>query len=255
MIRAFVVAVVLFAAGRASAHDVWLTLDGDAGHRRVLVNYGHPDDRPPAFADKVLDLVAIEADKTTSLLPGLTTAETGGHQVAASTPFRDDGHLLIAARYDNGFWTKLANGETRNVTKRLVAGARESMWSGKFAKAVSGPGAPFSRVLGHDLELVPLSDPALVKPGETLKLRVLFHGKPLPGATVERGDGVTALAETDIPTFTADADGVASVPIVRSGAHLIVVDHRVMPSQTPDQADADLFNATLWFRSSIPTGR
>ncbi len=255
MIRALLVAITVLATGRASAHDVWLTLDGDAAHRRVLVNYGHPDDRPPAFADKVLDLVAIDAHKAMSLLPGLTALEAGGHQVAASKFFRDDGRLLLAARYDNGFWTKLADGETRNVTKRLVDEAGESLWSGKFAKAVSGPGAPFSRVLGHDLELMPLSDPALVKPGETLRLRVLFHGKPLPGAEVERGDGVTAVAEQDIPRFTTDTDGIASVPIVGDGAHLIVVDHRVTPSQTPDQANADLFNATLWFRSGTSARR
>jgi nickel transport protein len=65
------------------AHDVWLTLDGDAANRRVIVNYGHPDDRPPASVDKVLDLVAIDADKTTSLLSALSAAEANGHQVAA----------------------------------------------------------------------------------------------------------------------------------------------------------------------------
>lgn len=232
------------------AHDVWLTLDGDAANRRVIVNYGHPDDRPPAFVDKVLDLVAIDADKTTSLLSALSAAEANDHQVTASKPFADSGHMLLAARYDNGFWTKLADGETRNVTRRLVTGAIESLWSGKFAKAISGPGAPFGQLLGHDLELLPLSDPALVKSGETLRLRVLFRGKPLLGAAIERGDGVTAVPESEIPKFITDADGIAVVPIVNIGPHLLVIDHRVSPSQTPDQADVDLFNATLWFQSS-----
>ena len=46
---------ILYATA-ATAHDVWLTLAGDAGGRRVVINYGHPDDRPPPFADKVVDL-------------------------------------------------------------------------------------------------------------------------------------------------------------------------------------------------------
>ena len=183
MKRLILVAALIIASNAASAHDVWLTFDGNAANRRVIVNYGHPDDRPPALADKVLDLIVIGVDNhTTSLLSGLSAMESNGHQVAASKPLVDDGHWLFAARYDNGFWTKLANGQTRNVTRRLVSGASESLWSGKFAKAVSGPGAPYASILGHDLELVPLSDPALVKSGGTLKLRVLFRGKPLPDA-------------------------------------------------------------------------
>ena len=125
--------------------------------------------------------------------------------------------------------------------------ATESLWSGKFAKALSGSDAPWQKVLGHDLEIIPLSDPVKAKPGQTLRLRVLFHGKPLAGAEVERGDGVTAVPEKDIPRFTSDGEGVAVVPIVNPGPQLLVIDHRVVPSATPDQANADLFNATLWF--------
>lgn len=246
-VRFIVLAIVVsLCPVAASAHDVWLTLSDNAADRRVIVNYGHPDDRPPAFTDKVLDLVAIGADKTMSLRRGLVAATENGIGVAVSKPFADDGHLLFAARYDNGFWVKSADGEFRNATRRLAPDAIDSIWSGKFAKAVSGPGAPWGKVLGHDLELVPLSDPALAKPGETLRLRVLFRGKPLAGAEVERGDGATAVPEKDIPRFATDAGGVAAVPIVQAGPLLLVIDHRVSPSLTPDQAAADLYNATLW---------
>ena len=132
---------------------------------------------------------------------------------------QDSGNLLLAARYDNGFWIKMADGLYRNATRRLVPDAADSMWSGKFAKALTGPDALWENVLGHDLEIVPLSDPNKAKPGQTLRLRVLFHGKPLPGAGVERGDGVTAVAEKDTPRFATDADGIASVPVVKAGPH------------------------------------
>ena len=246
MMRAVALIAALLSPNVASAHDVWLSLTGDAAHRRVIVNYGHPDDRPPAFADKVLDLAAIDADTTTSLRAGLAAATENGIGVAASKPFADNGHLLLAARYDNGLWSKMPDGEVRNVTRRLLPDAAETVWSGKFAKALSGPGAPYARVLRHDLELVPLSDPALAKPGDILKLRVLFRGLPLADAVVERGDAVTPVPEKDIPRFATDAAGVALVPIVKPGPLLLVVDHRVAPSLTPAQADADLYNATLW---------
>jgi nickel transport protein len=124
------------------------------------------------------------------------------------------------------------------------------MWSGKFAKALTGPDAPWENVLGHDLEIVPLSDPDKTQPGHILRVKVLFHGKPLSGIDVEQGDGMTAVADHDIPRFATDADGIASIPVVKAGPHLLVVDHRVTPSATPDHAEADLFNATFWFNTA-----
>jgi nickel transport protein len=234
-------------AQHALAHDVWLTLNGDAGARRVVINYGHPDDRPPALADKVVDLFEIKSDEVTSLLSGLTATVIAGTFVVETRPFADDGHLLLAIRYDNGYWVKTKDGLYRNATKRLVPDAAESLWSSKFAKTVTGPGSPWQTVLGHDLELVPLSDPAEVAPGQSLKLRVLFHGKPLAGGEIERGDGLTAVPENDIPRFVTDSDGVATVPVVKPGAKLLVIDYRVTPSVTPEQANTDLYTATLWF--------
>lgn len=239
--------LILASIGSASAHDVWLTLSGPATARRVIVNYGHPDDRPPAFADKVVDLFAITPKGRSSLLDGLSAASENGVQIARTKPFDDAGHTLLAVRYDNGFWIKTADGLYRNATRRLMPDAAESFWSGKFAKAITGADAPWQEVLGHDLELVPLSDPAKAKPGEALKVKVMFRGKPLSDAEVERGDGKTVVAEKDIPKFKTNADGVAAIPIAKAGPHLLVIDHRAAPSATPDQATADLYNATLWF--------
>jgi nickel transport protein len=251
MCSALLLAVVALApTSFASAHDVWLTFSGEAATRRIVVNYGHPDDRPPTMPDKILDLAAIAPAGASSLLSDLTLAQDHGAPVVVSRPFADSGNLLLAARYDNGFWIRTADGLYRNATRRLVPNAADSMWSGKFAKALTGPDAPWQRVVGHDLEIVPLSDPGMAKPGQTLRLKVLFHGKPLSGIDIERGDGVTAVAEQDIPRFATDADGIASIPVVKAGPHLLVVDHRVTPSATPDQANADLFNATLWFNAA-----
>ncbi|MGY4510218.1 DUF4198 domain-containing protein [Bradyrhizobium sp. USDA 3650] len=240
-------ALLLGSLGPSPAHDVWLTLSGPASARRAVVNYGHPDDRPPAFADKVVDIFAITQKGRSSLLDGLAAASENGVQIARTKPFLDDGHTLLAARYDNGFWVKTTGGVYRNATRRLVPDAAESFWSGKFAKAITGADAPWQALLGHDLELVPLSDPAKAKPGEPLRIKVLFRGKPLSDAEVERSDGKTPVAEKDIPKFKTDADGVAAILIAKSGPHLLVLDHRAAPSAASDQSTADLYNATLWF--------
>lgn len=243
-IAAFLVCV---SAGPAFAHDVWLTFTGHGAARRILVNYGHPNDRPPAFAEKIVEIDAVSSNGKTSLLKGVASMQDGGISVVATTEVKEAGPLLVTARYDNGFWTTGADGEVRNVTRRSVPNAKDSLWSGKFAKLVTGPGAPWQTVAGHDLEIVPLSDPAEAKPGETLKVRVQFQGKPLARARVARADGVTHVAEGQIPRFTAGSDGVAEVGIEKAGPQLLVAERAQKPSATPDQAGTDLYNATLWF--------
>jgi uncharacterized GH25 family protein len=244
---AAVVLAVSAGAGSAHAHDLWLTAEGSASSRRVVVNYGHPRDRPPTAADKLLDLVAITADQRVSLLDGLAPGSSRGAPVVRSKSFADAGRTLLAARYDNGYWVKIGENLYRNGSKRMVPNALDSLWSAKFAKAVTGVGAPWSTVLGHELEVVPLADPAALRPGETLRVRVLFRGQPLADAEVERGDGITAVKEEELPRFKTDAGGVAAIPLPKAGPVLLAIDHRVSPSDTPDLAATDLYNATLSF--------
>jgi len=245
-VAACFIAGITLGVGFASAHDIWITTAGPPHARRAVINYGHPFDRPPTVADKIIDIFAITASGQQSLIKGLTTERDGQWFVVETKPFHDDGHTLLAVRYDNGYWIKTADGY-RNATNREVPDAVETLWSVKFGKAFTGPNAPWDRVLGHELEIVPLSDPLTVLPGQILQLRVLFRGKPLVGGKIERGDGVTVVAEDDIPRFATNADGVAWIPIVKKGPMQLVIDHEVSPSATPSLAGKDMFNATLWY--------
>ena len=98
--------LVLGSIGPSSAYDVWLTLSGPSAERRVIIDSGHPDDRPPALADTVVDIIEITAGARRSLLNGLEAATENGFTVARTKPFADGAHTLLAARYDNRFWIK-----------------------------------------------------------------------------------------------------------------------------------------------------
>jgi uncharacterized GH25 family protein len=63
---------------------------------------------------------------------------------------------------------------------------------------------------GHEFELVPLDDPAAAKRRQSLGVRLLFRGRPLAGAQVECGDGVSIMKE-DIPRFPTDGEGMAVI--------------------------------------------
>ncbi len=241
-------AVAVYAVPQiAAAHDVWLTIGRAEDGCHAIVNYGHPHDRPPALGDKIVDFVALTGEERVDLMGGLTHKQTPAAIVVESRSFNDRGHSLVAVSYDNGYWAKTASGSYRNATIRSVPDAQDSLWSVKFAKAITGRGAPWGTVVGTLLEVVPLSDPAAAKPGDSLRVRVLFQGKPLASVAVERTDGVTLIKEEDIPRFMTDSEGAASVPIVGSGPHLLAIDYKVSPSGTAALAKTDLYNTTLSF--------
>lgn len=92
---------------------------------------------------------------------------------------------------------------------------------------VGGPRA-FARAVGHALELVPLTDPAAARAGDTLAVRLMFRGVPVPDAhlhagvamTVASGDSVAATKAAGDPAdveLVTDSQGVARLPFARSG--------------------------------------
>jgi len=238
----------------AEAHEVWITTTQDGeGRLSVQVHHGHPGDRKTPDADKVLELNAVDTDqKTISLLPGMTNTMLDGMPVLLTRPISQGGGrgiVLLTARYDNGYWVKTSFGY-RNTSKRQVADAEDSLYSMKFTKALvqmsSDASGLYRLVVGHRLEMVPLNNPFLLKPGESLSIQVYFDGKALPGSEIECGDGITPIKEQDIPRYRTDQQGIAVIPITRRGPQLFVVDH-VESSIHPDLAIRELYNSTLSF--------
>lgn len=102
----------------------------------------------------------------------------------------------------------------------------------KFAKTIveigsNGPRA-FDRAVGHALELVPLSDPSALHRGDTLVVRLVYRGRPVPGALLRAGaaaTGVTATSDSARMAAPApaevsaetDAEGVARIPVANGG--------------------------------------
>ena len=246
--------VGLFAAVSATAHDVWITIVPEReGTIRALVHHGHPGDPKTPDPDKLFELmVQGSRQPPQSLLPGITRTLQDGLPVLVTDPValsNETGLVILAARYDNGYWVKTPFGH-RNTSKRQVSDAEDSLYSMKFAKALLQVGSEttdaYQRKIGHRLELVPLSNPFASKLGDELKVQVYFDGKPLPGSEVESGDGVTPMEEKDIPRYRTDRQGIATIPMTRRGAHLFVVDH-LESSIHPDLAVRELYNATLSF--------
>ena len=121
--------------------------------------------------------------------------------------------------------------------------------SHQFAKAllISGEAAADpAKVLGHEIEIVPVDAPGEWRSGRDLKFRVLFQGKPLSAGDVVathvgfKPDGAWCYATS------TDAKGVAVVRPSQAGTW--VLRARVLkPSTRENQRDYDIesYTATL----------
>jgi uncharacterized GH25 family protein len=133
----------------------------------------------------------------------------------------------------------------RHKEKTLDQPGRErySKYCKALVKVGSGGGDP-CKAAGLLLEIVPLRDPFALKSGDSLPVRVLFQGKPLPEANVGwqlPGDGNVARGYV-----RTDDKGHALIPVVRAGLMTIRLTHMTRP-KTKDY-EWESFWTTLTFR-------
>jgi uncharacterized GH25 family protein len=247
--RLFGFMVVLTTASDASAHDLWLvppekaeakslsTIEAISGtkfpkgdrapdtakfKRRLLVN--------PDGADGVLT-AAGKKDQSGLLTAELTAepARPGVYIAAAQT--EPNLITLKAAEFNNYL---VSDGLAHVYRLRHKEGTLDQPGRERYSKSpkaifrvgTGGEGDP-CRVVGLPLEIVPLRSPFGLKVGDTLRVRVLFQKKPLPGANL----GWDAPGEGDEPLGTArtDAQGEALIPVAQTGLMTIRLTHMTRP--------------------------
>ena len=156
--------------------------------------------------DKKTDIALTEDKALASLVGDFALAQSGPA-------------LLVGHRLPQ-IWCETTQGDMEGSRAALEAKDMKVKSSGKyekFAKTLLNPSHDdklYAKVLGQDLELVLLTNPADVKPGSPLSVQVLLHGKPVPNAAV----GLTHDAytkEQDTYKFKAqtDAQGKASFTV------------------------------------------
>lgn len=133
---------------------------------------------------------------------------------------------------------------------------RYAKYAKSFVEVGKGPRA-YSRVFGHPLELVPLADPASLRPGDTLRLRLMMLGQPAPFARLHAGSvprGAKALTDTAAARRAAKADqsvetdsaGVVAVVVNRAGIWNVRTI-QIAPAPKGSGADWDVHWATIVF--------
>jgi nickel transport protein len=143
----------------------------------------------------------------------------------------------IMAEIDNGYWSKTIYG-WKELPKRKASRVVEAIRSLFYTKTfISWGEAVQAASSGARLDIVPMKNPFEMKAGDSLPLKVLLSGKPLPGAEV--------IGPDHAKLGTADKDGLVRIPLVK-GNNLVTVEYKERIKDDPD-ADALSLTATLTF--------
>lgn len=197
---------------------------------------------------QALDHAAWSEDDPTSGLR-LTIGGPGTYVVAAAIkprllelPGRDFNAYLQEEGIDHVLRQRRADGTLDAPSKERYS---------KHVKSVLQSGDvlsdAFGFVFGHEAEIVPLENPYVKSPGDTLALRCLVRGRPLAGYVVFAGGRRQGPGDQRLPRqrLTTDADGRVRVRLTDAGAWYVKFVH--MEAVTAPDANYESLWATISF--------
>jgi len=211
----------------AAAHDLWLEKEGASlillqGHKYAAHAGAVTLPYEPGFIKTALCVDAAGAARalpSTRTTPWQATADCAVLQVGVSS----------------GYWTKTP-WETKNVARTGVAGALRSWLSEESIKRIDRWIPAAAQAIGEGLEIVPMTNPLLLRPDDKLTVRITENRKPKAGVPVAYGG--------DVRGTTGD-DGTIAIRVRHGGVQLITTS--VESPLADGKADLRIQAATLQF--------
>ena len=265
---ALLLALALFTAAPAGAHEYWLAPSawrvgpGETVAFGALAGVGFAGERKLYSPERAVRLIA-RAGRELDLTPVANSGDSTWARFAAA----DAGGLLLA--YESNFATLTLEGP--EFDRYLALEGLDGPLAMRRAARDAGPGheryrrcakawltgsdaSRATRPLGLPLEIVPLAAPGA---SATLRVHVLCEGRPLAGARLRAwhqplGPGGRPLDPARRDSVAAgwsgrtDARGEASVPVAQAGEWLLSAVHMI-PSREPTAADWESTWASLTF--------
>ncbi len=272
-VAAIVLGGLALAAAAARADDFWLVPNAfNVGPRSTVVVRGQTSSRfPTSKAAVAIDRIADARLISKGRSEAVANFGTDGNSLILRHRPRRAGQYVVAVSLKPralresvpGFLRYLELEGATEARARLeregVLAARDSVTRryAKYAKTLVqvGRGGPraFGAIAGHPLELVPARDPATLRSGDTLRVRLLFQGKPLPNAHLSAnavvhsqdigGEPVSVAPDTALVT---DGSGAVLLRIGAAGVWNVRGVH-IAPAAAGSGADWDTHWVSIVF--------
>jgi uncharacterized GH25 family protein len=118
----------------------------------------------------------------------------------------------------------------------------------KFAKAIINASASdknFAAVVGQELEVVPITNPANIKPGGYFQVKILLYGQPAAMPVFATYDGFVKEFQNTYSYYTeSGTDGIANIKITTPGLWIIRASKANEPG-VPGEYDFRTLNSIL----------
>ena len=226
----------------------------------ITIAFHNGDDFPdPDRAPKPENLLDVLLHSTTGST-GLRNLRTEGKVLLAETTVAA-GSSLLSVRTKPNFielqplkFEEYLRHEGLTEVLRWRAEHNETATAGrerysKYVKSLVVAGTPtgfYNHVVGYPIEIVPMADPAALKVGAELPIRVMFRGKPAADLQIEMAWLPLNGKATRRTAGRTDQEGRLRIPIGSSGVwklHTVLMERCAEPSE----ADWESFWSSFTF--------
>ncbi|NLZ17156.1 MAG: DUF4198 domain-containing protein [Desulfobulbaceae bacterium] len=217
----------------AFAHDFWVNAEHDAatGQVKAQIGYGHDFPAPEAIAaDRVHIFKPLRMVSPAGSMEMTQKGENYAYESAAKLK---KGSYLVLGDYKPTFWAKNAEGWKQANRSQMTDATycEEAVMSAKTILNVNGGMETelISKPVGQKLEVVPLANPATVRPGAVFPVQVMFDGKPVKTAEVSATFAEFPGNAKDSKAFygRTDLEGKIDIVPLKAGYWYMQVKHTV----------------------------
>jgi uncharacterized GH25 family protein len=260
-LKPLVVMMPLLFVGASQAHSLWVNAAPEQGGLSAI-EIGYGDEFPTAEA--------IPADRLHIFEPAQLIGESGdlvlkpgkeNYQFLTEKSLPKGSYAAIAL-YKPTYWSKNKAGwkqQNRTEMPDALYCEQASMF-GKTILNIDGAKetAVISQPQGLKLEIIPLANPATIKPGQPLPIQVLYDGKPLKNADVTAtfagfGDQHEHHGHTHSHAKAflnqTDSKGKVNVYPLKAGYWVVETEHK-LPYADKAKCDESVLLSTLTFTLS-----
>jgi uncharacterized GH25 family protein len=251
VISATAAAIITSAASMTFSHDMWIEVQGSPKKgntiaMKMISDHSFPPQHNELIEDK-------DVSKTYIIDPDGkkfdVVSDKKGQYVSKKVLSKDGTYLIVSGK-NWLYWTKTTEGYKPGKDKKQVKGAVHCIYSGKFVKSLvtlgKAGGKSFSKVIGQDLEIIPLSDPAAIPAGGIIPIKVMFRGKPVKADVQATYEGFSAKENEFAQTIKTSPKGECEIKLSNPGRWLIRLEYREPAKQT-DLCDEVMYSASLTF--------
>ena len=250
------VTVLALSSLPALAHELTIKLDNEAmkeGRPFVAeVHSSHKFIVPEEV--EILERVKAGIIEDGKFVPSELVANEKGLCINfAVTPKDLSKSVILVATKDGESWCVTNEGGKSGARKDLEAQGLKVISANKYdkyAKAIfntSHDDKNFALVLGHPLEVIPVTNPADAKVGEYFHVKILLNGQPYTGPVWATYDGFVTEYENTYAYYTEAENGEAHIKITAPGLWGIRAAQAGLPGVEGDYDNLNL-RAFLLFR-------